>query len=335
MPSADPLPDLVRDFTQVRDAPSAPRLLQEVQRHVSRVSRSYPDAWFVLGRKNGEAVADLGNRVFTTCARVVKGRFPFNGRTPFGTFVAEQFDGRSIRYHSFYAKLSVTREIMREDYARNLVRDPVLRWRADLYKEIGGVLEEHAVAERQGPGLPPRWRLAEGEPSMARPRQVVEERLKAEGLTAVADLVVRALQLGGAESQSRMTHIIEAVLGTPARPEVDLPVSAAPDHTTTIAVREAVLAAWRDLEAEDQELLVAVATGRSYDELVAQHRRFKHKVAVTRAVTRIGKGFVDRVVRAVAEEQGIKPAARPRDLVEQVLEVLLEALPELSRQEVA
>lgn len=330
----DALPALVRTFVEAPTGQAAP-LLDHVRKHVARVSRAYPDAWFNLGRKDDDAVSDLSHRVFTICARVAKGRFPFNGRTPFVTFVQEQFDGRAIRYHGFYAKLSITREIMRDDYARNLVRDPVLRWRADLYKQIGAVLKERCVSERLGDDTPLRWRLAERRVTVMRPVEVVQARLQASGVRHVPDLVVAAIELGGPQTQSRLTHIIEAVLGTPPAPELDAPVTTAPDHPTTLSVRRAVLAAWQELSPEERDLLISVARGDSYDELIARNPAFKHKVAVTRAVARIGQGFVERVVQAAARDPGTgtRGEVRPKDLIELVLEVLLQVLPELQGEE--
>ena len=152
MDSFDTMPALVRSF--VEDGSNASELLREFMRHVARVARPYPDAYFVLGARNEEAIDDLGNRAFTSCASIEKGRFPFSGRTPFGSFVEEQFDGRTIRYHSFYAKLSITREMLRDDYAHNLRRNPVLRWRAELYADIGAIVKAHCEPVPQGRGVP-------------------------------------------------------------------------------------------------------------------------------------------------------------------------------------
>lgn len=325
----DDLPELVAGFVRDPASPSATALLDRVHQNVHRVSRSYPDAWFVLGRKDAEAVTDLGHRVFTTCAMVQKGRFPFNGRPPFRAFVDEQFEGRTIRYHAFYAKLSVTRELMRDDYSRNLVRDPVLRWRADLYRQIGRVLQEQCTSERVGDSQPPQWRLPGDRPTLVRSPERVIERLRGEPARPIPELVRRALELTGPISQSRLTGIIEAVVGAPGG-EVELPgVQPTPDHGLVIAVRGAVIEAWNELGPDEQDLLVSVARGDSYDELIARCPRFAHKVAVTRAITRVGQGFVARVLEAVSGGQSDGPGARPLELVERVLEVLLEVLPEL------
>ena len=128
----DTMPGLVRAF--VSDGNEAAHLLSEFMRHVARVARPYPDAYFVLSQKNDDAVDDLGNRAFSICASIEKGRFPFSGRAPFPAYVEEQFDGRTIRYHSFYAKLSITRELLRDDLSAlagrwlGLDNDPPMSW---------------------------------------------------------------------------------------------------------------------------------------------------------------------------------------------------------------
>lgn len=286
----------------------------EVRRQVARVARPYPDAWFVLGRKGEEAVDDLGHRVFTTCARVPKGRFPFMGRTPFAAYVAEDFDGRAIRYHSFYARLSITRELMRADYAHNLASDPRLIWRADLYGEIGDSLRVLAQPQE---GRPPRWAL--GGPALVRPEEAVVAALKAGQTREVRVLVEQALRTGGPRTQPELCRILEAVLGAPAAPEptedaVDAGIS--PEHT---AVREAVRAGWMSLGLAERQLLRALAAGLSYDEVCAEMPAFAHKVAVNRALERIGKVFVDRIVALVGGEAASAP---PKALLEMVIEVL-------------
>lgn len=325
----DPLPDLVRDQVQQPWTPRAAALLAEFRRHVDRVTRSYPDAWFVFARKSDDAVDDLNHRVFTTCARVEKGRYPFSGRVPFRAYVEEQYDGRTIRYHSFYAKLSITRELMRDDYARNLARHPVLRWRADLFREIGQILRRIALPERQGPGLPPRWRLDAPPGRPVEPLDRVQDALAARPGLALEELLRAALERAGPLTQSRLTALVEAVRGTPPAPDLEEQMPPLADLASNLAVRGAVVAAWRALDADDRDLLVALARGDSYDTLVSAHPRFKHKVAVTRAVTRVGKLFVDRIVEDVTEELPGGRDLRPMDLLELVLEVLIEVLPEL------
>lgn len=335
MSTPDDLPDLVRRFLTTPDGPEAHRLLREVTRHVSRVSRSYPAAWFALGEKTPESVEDLGNRVFTVCAAVIKGRFPFQGRVPFSAFAEERMEGRAIRYHSFYAKLSITREIMRDDYARNIVRDPVLRWRADLYREVGDALAAlaesgAATAERRGRGVPPTWSLSGGGPRMVRSAEEVAVSLKRSLPTPVPALVSLALREGGPSTQSTLTRRIEDALGTPDKPEPRVDTGDA-DLQTRLAVREAVAAAWAELADEDRSLLVAVAHGESYDALVARDPRFKHKVAVTRAVKRCGTGFVQRVLGDLGLEGA--STAPPQQLVEAIMGVLEEILPRPSATE--
>jgi hypothetical protein len=331
-PGADPLPPLVRDF-DAREG-SAQALLSEFEKHVHHVTRTYPDAWFSTGRKEREAVVDLAHRAFTSCARVEKGRFPFLGRRPFRCYVEERFEGRTIRYHSFYAKLSITREIMRDDYARNLRRDPVLRWRAELFAGVGDVLKglvaEGVVEEEaQGPALPPRYRWTGPGPRLAASLGAVEERLRSRGETDLRAIVRAGLERAGPLSRSKLTALAEAVIGTPEAEEPPVPAPAPPPGVV-LGVRRAVKAAWDELEPEDRDLMIALARGDSYDELCARQPRLKHRVAVTRAVTRCGQRFL----AAVAGEAGVDPEAgvgvMPKQFVEQVLEVLAELVPEVA-----
>lgn len=328
MSLADPLPSLVLAF-ETREERAA-ELLGEVQRHVAWVTRSYPDAYFVLGRKSEEAMEDLGNRVFTSCARTEKGRFPFQGRHPFRCYVEEGFDGRAIRYHSFYAKLSITREILRDDYARNLCRDPVLKWRATLYRDIGAVLRRVAAPVEQGRGLPPRWELegASG-PRVLRSLDAVEARLRALEQPGLDELVKAALAEAGPLTQARLTHLVEAVVGTPEAEEPPPPVTPSSSELL-LSVRRAVQAGWNELQDDDRALLLALARGDAYDDLIAAHPHFKHRVAVSRAVARVGKHFVAHVEAELGEEAGKGPS--PKLLIDLVLQVLGEVQPQVDRE---
>ncbi len=310
-PDFDPLPSLVAAVT--RGDTDGGALLAEVLRHVARVARPYPDAWFALGRKHAEAVDDLAHRVYTTCARVAKGRFPFLGRAPFAAYVAEDFDGRAIRYHSFYAKLSITRELLRADYAHNLASDPRLAWRADLYGEIGHVLRARAV--KLG-GAPPRWQLPG--PAAVRGEAALVDLLRAASERDVPALVERALRLGGPRTQSQLCRVVEEVVGTPPAPEAD-DEARADDVAGRAAVRAAVLEAWAALDDDERRLLGLIARGRSYDEVCAELPGFAHKVAVNRALERIGQRFVARLAARVGAPREAPP---PRLLLEHVLDVL-------------
>ena len=316
----DELPELVADF--VDGTSNGGDLLQVVHKHVAWMARPYPDAYFVLGRKNDESIEDLSNRTFATCASVEKGRFPFSGRTPFAAFVAEDFDGRTIRFHSVYAKISIARELLRDDYAKNIVRDPVLRWRADLYRRIGEVLKRIATSQPGGRGAPPRWSL--GGPALVRPPEAVEAELRRRGLTELEDQVRFALRHGGPASQAQLARLLEPLHDAPGEePEPD---HDGPDLDVQLAVRSAVTAGWEALDPEDRELLIALARGDSYDELIARHERFKHRVAVTRAVKRITDRFVSRVVDAMG---GNASPTTPLNMLETILAVLAEVVPEL------
>jgi len=322
MDSIDTMPGLVRSF--VEGGSDGSELLREFMRHVARVARPYPDAYFVLAAKNDEAVDDLGNRAFSICSAVEKGRFPFSGRPPFGAYVEEQFDGRTIRYHSFYAKLAITRELLRDDYAFNLRRNPVLRWRAELYADIGDILKADCEAIPQGRGVPPKWKRDGAGLRMLQPPEVVIAKLSKLLEPTLEKLVHAALASGGPQTQSKLTHMLEAVLGTPSTDEPEAGYTE--DHTADrMNVREAVSDAWTDLEDVDKALVIALARGASYEEMIEAHPGLNNKVAVSRAVGRVGNKFLARVIEAVGGEAS--PDATPRTLLEPIMAMLAELFP--------
>jgi hypothetical protein len=327
---AHSLSELVEDFVEdPRDRDAAETLHQRVVRHVAHVTRRYPDAYFELGVRTPEAIEGLADRVFTTCASVEKGRFPFMGRAPFRAFVEEGFEDAPIRYHSFYAKLSITRELLRDDYAFNLRRDPNLRWRDELHRAVGKALQARATG-LDGKGSARRWSL--GGLRMARSEEAVVRDLRALPEASVEELVVAALTgLGAPITHSRLSNLLAQVVAPPSTfdPELSLDQEKVDERMT---VRQAVVAAWSGLSADERELVGALARGESYDSLIARVPAFKNRVAVSRAVKRCGAHFVAQVLRS----QGVDPeqaaSAAPKDLMEHIVAVLLPMLPELSQE---
>ena len=92
------------------------------------------------------------------------------------------------------------------------------------------------------------------------------------------------------------------------------------------SVRAALLEGWRLLDDDDRALVSALACGASYDTLVEMSPRFKHKVAVTRAVERVNRLLLGPLL--AAEGRGGMPgAAPPARLLEAALDLLSELIP--------
>lgn len=291
-----------------------PVLVTAFVRAVRRVSARYPDCWFELGQRTDEAVEGLAHRAFTVCDRVPKGRFPFLQRTPFQTFVAEAHDDRTIGWHAFYAKLSITRELMRDDYARNVRKDPVLRWRDALYREVGEVLAR--VAVRSGEG----WTVEVAGPRPVRSTEAVVERLRG-GAGGVEALVPEALRLLGAPiRQGPLANLLVQVIPAPTA-DVAWPEPEARDPSA-VAVREAVLVAWEGLEPPARALLAALVRDEDYDTMILRDPSLKSRSGVSRAMQRVSQDFVVSVAAAVGWETD-GASVTPRTLLEHVLDVLL------------
>lgn len=98
-----------------------------------------------------------------------------------------------------------------------------------------------------------------------------------------------------------------------------------------MTLRQAVVEAWQALSPSDQQLLIAVVRGDAYDQITAAIPELRNKVAVSRAVSRCGRHFLQHVGRALGQEDlSLPPGRRPMDLLEPLFAVLLEAVPELA-----
>ncbi len=318
---------LVKEFEAGRCVAASARALRDVfVRHTDRITRRYPDAYFELGVRSTDAVESLADRTFTVCATVSKGRFPFSGRVPFRAFVEEDFDDPPIRYHAFYARLSIARELLRDDYAFNLRRDPALRWREELHRRVGTALAERCVEVDGERGGHKRWRHRAAGPAMVRDLDSVRDHLAREAPgAALKDLVTRALDLAGRPlSHSALTNLLGDALGGPPgdlRQEEAVETSL-PDAMT---VRQAVLGAWEALGEHERALVLALARGDSYDDLIAAVPAFRDRSAVSRAVRACGERFVGRIVEDLGEDP-TGGAATPRRVLELVAEVVVPML---------
>lgn len=317
-----------------------PALLAEVERHVRRVGARYPESWFELGRKDESALESLGHRVFTRCDRAPRGPHPFLGRAAFRAYTEERLPSRPIRYHSFYAWRSVTRELMRDDYKKSVARDPVLRWKDALYRQLGPALERVADPAPSADGRAPRWVARGGGPRLARADSEVLDRLRREPLSVRAELdalVIRALELLGRPiTRSALCHLLAEVLDAPlpgpmqATPSDTLDLEQAPDAlppADRLTLRAAVAEGWQALEPLDRALLGALARGEDTASILAQDPRLRDAPALSRAISRVGAVFV----AGVASRMGVEPRpdALPRALLDAILGVLIDLLPEL------
>jgi hypothetical protein len=316
----------------VADERFASELREIFLKHVKWATSRYPAAYFELGQKTPDAVEGLADRSFVVCARVQKGRFPFCARTPFATYVEERFDDPPIRYHSFYAKLSITRELLRDDYAFNLRRDPLLRWRDELHRSIGAWLKEHAQAVDSAGGGHTRWTLAAPGPRLIRVDASVLDKLKALPSRELSKLLPEALRLAGQPiAHSRLSNWMGEILESPA-PEVAMETSTLP--TVNCEIREAVVTAWNDLTVNERALISALARGDDYDTLIENVPGFRDRSSVSRAVKRCGGSFVQAIHKAMGLEFH-DAASTPKEVIERVVEVLLPMLPELGHREVS
>ncbi len=318
----DELARLVRDFE--RDGSGGAVLLEHLRRLLAHMTRNYPPVWFPDGRKDAEGVVDLCHRCFVVCARVEKGRFPFKGRRPFACFVEEGHEGSQIAYHTVYAKLSVARELMRDDYAVNLRQNPEWRERAKVYANLGPVLEElartgrivHEAGSAKSLGV---WALSGGGLRSMVSRERLALELRAARGEELGALVVRALTRGGPMGRSELANLIGESMFEGDLGEAQLD---AEDAELKLSLRRTVLRVWTELGESERGLLRVIGRGGSYEELVAPVGPFPHKVAVSRALAKVGGRFLESLGPELGCE-GVKAGAKgPLALVECILELV-------------
>ncbi len=321
---------------RAHDGAASRQLLRDAKAAVGRVSRRYPAVYFELGERSDESVESLGHRVFAFLDGRVYGRFPFSGRTPFDAYVAERTDDDSVRYHSFSARLSITRESLRDQYAFNVRHHPEWAERERLHRAVVAALKETC---RPVAGRSPRW-----------PRYALTswgDRARQPRADWNRDDVVRILARRGGWPVASRVQLVLARRGAPMYPgavssllqEADVahsdtdidPDQLARDSSEGAAkaarllVRQHLAAAWSALGVDDQALLLALLAGRPYREIVEASPRFRDPSAVTRALAKLCSQLLAPLCAALGEGGGGVSALRPQ----QQAELLFGALAEL------
>ncbi len=316
----DVLAPLVRAYLATHASGDA--LLQALRPHVHRIAGRYPHAYFEGARRDDDSLAVLEGLVFTHCVRTARTREPFRGRPPFQAYVEEEFPDPPIRYHTCYGPLSVTREVLRDEYARQVRQDPELKRRDRIYRALGPVLD--AGAERvPRQRSQPLWRVAPKGPARVLDLAEVRQRLLGSE-RPLPELALEALRLAGQPlSRSQLSHLVADILD----PGQERPDPVRDDTVARLAVRAAVADAWASLEPLDRALLAGLARGDDGKALQARDPRLNNPVQLTRALKRVGDGFV--AAMAARMDQDSQVAVKPRVLVERVVGVLVEMLPEL------
>lgn len=345
------LPTLIRDH--VLFAQSTPALFDALLRDCRHLLRNLPDAWLAGCARGAEAEHDLSDRLFFVCDRVPKRRFPFRDRVPFPAYVEEEFDTPPIRHHTFFARLSLARELLREEFARACARDPELGRRAALYAEVGAALRAHAIPLHATSTPTPQntqartvWTLPAPSPP-APPLSAAQllARLRALQSTDVPTLVQATLALLGRASHANLVNLLAELLppsahppGAPVAPQIDerdeiqlVPMSEAPDPFLRLRLREALLAAVSSLSDEDRQLLLRVGRGLPYERVIALNPALKDPPTLCARLKGINEVIRQRLAVALGETPRLSRS--PRELAELIYDALLLCLPDLDEEE--
>lgn len=306
-------------------------LLDACTRGVRTVAQRYPGVYFELGYRTDEAMTSLVHLVFTDLDGRDYGRFPFTNRTPYDTFQAESMTDDECRYHSFNARLSVTREALRQQYQHNVRRHPAWLHREELHRSVLAALAEDCVPF---PGRHPSW------PRYGLPAW--SDGLRASKPDWDPDAVVRLLRRRGGWSVSAQVQIVLSKHGAPMYPgaisRLLQDASVAPDAFESadqlrsneggspddqVAVRRAAADAWDALSSSERALLGLLLAGRPYRDIPLEIPELGNPSAVTRALGRICDGFLARLLAqwGACGTEAARP--RPKAAAELLLSVLV------------
>jgi len=309
-------------------------LLGDTLRATDRVSRRYPGAYFELCRRTDEAVASLGHKIFVRLDGRAFGRFPFLQRTPFDAYVADQMPDRDVRWHSFDARLGIAREVLREQYSFNVRRHPEWAAKDALHKDVVATLKADFPTWPGRSPRYPRYGLASwpGGPRSVRSDWDRDEVVRIVTRRASWPLVTRVevvlAKHGGPMYPAAISSILQDADVAKSDTSID-PADLAGGLEdgaieSVLSVRRLVAERWATLGAEEQRLLILLAAGRPYREVVEALPSMNDPSSVTRALARICDHFIADLVQALGGEGDEADALKPKQQAELLFGVLVE-----------
>ncbi len=321
--------------------PASRSLLGDVLRATDRVSRRYPGAYFELCRRNDHAVTSFGHKVFVRLDSRVFGRFPFTDRTPFDAYVAEQMHDGDVRWHSFEARLSIAREVLREQYAFNVRRHPEWAAKDALHQDVVAALKADFPTWPGRSARYPRYGLTSwpGGPRSVRPDwdrdDVVRIVTRRAGWPLATRIELVLAKRGAPMYPAAVSAILQDADVAASDSSLDpdaLGASREADALEgTLTVRRLVAERWATLSDDEQQLLSLLAAGRPYREVVEAVPSFRDPSAVTRALARICDRFVSDLVAALSPDGAGAEPLKPKQQAELLFGVLAE-LPDVRAQ---
>jgi hypothetical protein len=339
-PQAQSLTELIRLWVFTDPPPSkvGAQILDQLYGHVRKVVARYPEAYFPLGRRSDDHIAELTHEVFYRCDRVPLPYAPYNGRTPFRTFAEEDFSPAHVLGLVIYARRAILRGILRDHYERNLRRDPLVRLDAERFATIRRVLRARcAPVESTQTGVL-RYRPIPAILQVVLREDEIVERLRRRAADSVEDralAVVRWLQEASVEQVHALITAADPLplAAAPDQPPEELPerhLAAAPvDGELISAVRVAVVRGWAKLGPEERRLMRAVTSGTPYTQLVAEEPAWGSPAGLTRALRRCN-AVIDAELRA---ELSISPPSHHPHKPAVIAGLILDVLDSLPKDE--
>ena len=317
-------------------------LLDACERGVRTVAGRYPGVYFELGHRTEEAMTSLVHHVFADLDGRTLGRFPFSDRTPYDTFAAEQMPDGRCRHHSFDARLSITREALRQQYRHNASRHPAWLEREQLHRQVVAAVERDCVPF---PGRHPSWPRY-GLPSWpdglrsARPdwnsEAVVGLLRRRAGWSVSAQVQIVLSKHGAPMYPGEISRILQdaSVESDVFQPAERLGSAGEGPVDDRVAVRTAAVEAYASLSPEERALLGLLLSGRPYKDIPAEIPQLGNPTAVTRALERICDRFLRGLLVQMGASRDDMARLRPREAADLLIGVLV-TVPDIRAELVA
>lgn len=305
------------------------RLLHQLEPLVRRRALRHPPGCFLDPDDDARRFRSLSHDVLLILQYRRIRRDPFCLRTPFETLLASEASveeqDRTLRGWIW----EFTRDALRRQTRANQRQHPDVWANQRLYDQIRGLLAANDLAPARGSRrLPGRRGLAE-----------TVDALRARGCVDLRVIVDELVACGGTRSRWDLVNAASAVLGARGvalqlpedqgaandamgAHEVRARLSVRPDPEGELALREAVLRAWRKLDPREQWLLGQVAgLGATFREIRALRPEwYPNGEAVSRELRQIDRLFIGELEREFGPIQSRR--FRPVDVAHGVWRLL-------------
>lgn len=304
-------------------------ILSRVKKIIFHISQKYPSYYFELGVKNDDSITSLANRTFTHLTTIKTGWFPFNGRIPFKCYVEENFNDDEIMKYSFYSKLSIMWQIMKEDYSYNSSHIPEVARSKRLFEEIGETLKAHFKSFQFGQKYTLKWGLPFWDQNTifhqtSIDNEEVINKLLELGELSLEEIIEKILKdfYKRPMSQSQLANIIFQIYNKKTTTIQENIISIYNITPELLTIRRIVSKYYNLLTPSEKKILFMIKEGLPYKE-IAIKMGYKDFQSVGKEMEKIAEKFLTPLIKEFEPSSKKKNISiSHKDLIENILEII-------------